>query len=280
MTLKQLYVLGRAELEKANIPDADFDARELLCRAFGLTETDYILRQDHKADEKQLNDYSAFVNRRSYGEPLQYILGEWDFFGNVFSVGEGVLIPRPETEQLAEMCIERIKKGGIKTVYDLCAGTGCIGISIAKACPDTKVYLMEKYDTALSFCRKNIVRNGVKNAEAVQCDIFSGLPEGLPPAQLIVSNPPYVPAEQIPGLQRELHFEPETALDGGNDGLDFYPAIAEKWAACSPELKFAAFECGEEQPGIVAGMFSRFGETKTVNDVFGTQRFVCCNMID
>lgn len=278
MTLKQLFDAGTAALENANNPDAAFDARELLLFASDINATQFLLSSHTEASAALEKAYNELIRRRVSGEPLQYIIGRWSFLGNEFNVGEGVLIPRPETEELADMCIQRIKKGGVKTVYDLCAGTGCIGISIAKACPQVTVYMFEKYESAAGYCRENTALNGVKNAVTVICDITRGVPEGLPPAELIVSNPPYIPADELDGLQKEVHFEPSTALDGGKDGLVFYRVIASKWLANADSPAFCAVECGEEQSEDICRLFSEYGKTYSMTDAYGVRRFVCADI--
>lgn len=277
MTYKQLYDKGQSLLKADSIDDAVFDARELLLFAAGISETQLLLKYCDEADAKINDAYLKLIYRRRCGEPVQYLIGRWSFLDCEFYVGSGVLIPRPETEQLAAMCINKVKKDNIKIVYDLCAGSGCIGISIARACPETKVVLFEKYSAAADYCRKNVLLNKAVNASVSQVDIFNGMPKGLAPAQLIVSNPPYIPADEIDGLQREVHFEPVTALDGGKDGLDFYRAIAADWLAPMPEHIACAVECGEGQADEIGSVFSPFGKTAAVTDIFGVRRFVTLN---
>ena len=229
--------------------------------------------------EPERDAYEALLRRRAAGEPLQYILGQWDFRGEPFAVGPGVLIPRPETEQLAELCIEAARARGAITVYDLCAGTGCIGLTVAKACPQARVYLLELHEGALSYLKQNEAAFSLPHTHIVQADVLKGLPETLPAPDLIVSNPPYIRAGELPGLQREVGFEPATALDGGEDGYVFYRAIAEKWLPLLPRGGFAAVECGEGQPETVAGLFGRTLDCAVVKDLYGVPRFVTGNKL-
>lgn len=273
MTYKELYKYGVNELRSAGIEDFSFDAKQLLFTACNITSTDFLLSENNEVEAKKSELYYSFLQRRSQGEPLQYIIGMWEFLDSSFKVGKGVLIPRPETEQLTMIGINFVKKNKISVVFDLCAGTGCIGISIAKACPETKVYLLEKYFEAIEFCKKNVELNGVKNVCVIRGDIFEGLPEGVEKPQMIISNPPYIPRVELAVLQREVQYEPVTALDGGEDGLLFYHCIAEKWL--KEKAIFCAVECGENESDAIARIFSEFGNVNVENDVFGTDRFVC-----
>lgn len=271
---------GKKELKAHGIEDFDFDARQLLLTAADITPTRFLLEEDRSPAAGAEERYRSFIGRRCGGEPLQYIVGTWDFLDCTMKVGEGVLIPRPETEELARIAIEAVTKKGVTEVIDLCSGTGCIGISIAKACPQTHVVLLEKYAPAVEYCRANAELNGVKNVSVVQGDIFDGLPGGMKAPQLIVSNPPYIPSSELNGLQREVLFEPESALDGGSDGMTFYRAITDVWLPAAEPPTLCAVECGECESDEISRMFGKFGDVNVVYDVFGTDRFVCLNLSD
>jgi len=273
-TLRELARDGAAFLRERGIADAAFDARQLLARLLSLDGTAFLLNGGSPVGEAEAAAYRALLERRAAGEPLQYLLGEWDFCGGTFLVGPGVLIPRPETEQLAETCMEAVVSRGLKTVYDLCAGTGCIGLTVAKACPQAEVYLFELYDGAYAYLEKNASAFGLPNVRLVRADVLQGAPEGLPAPELIVSNPPYIRADEIPGLQKEVGFEPVTALDGGADGFIFYRAIAEQWLPLLSKGGFAAVECGEGQPETVTSLFSQSLACAAVKDLYGVPRFV------
>ena len=278
-TLQSLSRYGAAFLKQSGVEDAAFDARQLLLHLFSLDATGFLLQGGRPVGEPERDAYEALLRRRAAGEPLQYILGRWEFCGEPFAVGSGVLIPRPETEQLAALCVEAVRARGAITVYDLCAGTGCIGLTVAKACPQTDVYLFELYDGAFAYLQKNAAAFALPNVRLIRADVLNGPPEALPPPDLIVSNPPYIRAEELPGLQREVGFEPATALDGGEDGYVFYRAIAEKWLPLLPRGGFAAVECGEGQPETVAGLFGRTLDCAVVKDLYGVPRFVTGNKL-
>ncbi len=270
---RETVAAGEALLAACGIPDAAFDALQLFYHASGMDATAFALQKETAATPEASAAYDALLSRRCGGEPLQYILGSWDFYRASFCVGPGVLIPRPETEDLTELCIRLVRENGLHTVFDLCAGSGCIGISVALSCPRTEVWLIEKYDDALSYLRRNVPVSAIGRVHILQADVFCGPSAALPSPELIVSNPPYIPTGEISSLQREVLHEPFSALDGGSDGLDFYRCYARLWL---PRLKtggYAVLECGEGQAADVAGMI-RDSETAIRQDSFGVSRFV------
>lgn len=273
-TVRTLFESGRHLLRNANVTDADFDAFSICAGVTGIDRTEFLLNPEREVSENEKTRIEKMLNERASGRPLQYVLGEWTFFGRNFAVGEGVLIPRPETEQLVDLCIGEIKKNNFKTVFDLCAGTGCIGITAACECPDTSVYLFELYDEAFSFLENNVSLCPDGRVCAVRRDIFSGVPDGFPAADIIVSNPPYIPNEEMKSLQSEVRREPATALCGGEDGLIFYRAVAEKWISALRVGGVLAVECGEHQSQKIAKMFDEYGIVETVTDFYGVDRFV------
>ncbi|MBQ7689157.1 MAG: peptide chain release factor N(5)-glutamine methyltransferase [Clostridia bacterium] len=264
---------GELLLASQNVPDADFDAKQLFMHAAGMDQTAYALQKDCVPGETVSARFRSLLERRIAGEPLQYILGEWDFCGNRFYVGEGVLIPRPETEELTQFCIESVLSHGYRTVYDLCAGSGCIGISIAAACKQTQVYLVERYDAAIGYMQKNIPAEFKRRLHVVRRDVFTGPDPELPAPELLVSNPPYIPSAELCSLQTEVQREPATALDGGIDGLDFYRAIASRWLPVVCAGGMLAFECGETQAMKIASLFAP-AKTQIKKDIYGADRFV------
>lgn len=274
MTLRELRVKGNNILKDSSVEDSAFDSLQLLLRAFSLTADEYYLSDNRIVTDEEADVFLAFISRRVNGEPLQYILGKWDFYESSFFVGEGVLIPRPETEELVEMCINAVKENGYKVVYDLCSGSGCIGLSIAKACPETYCYLFELYDEALYFTRKNLAEMQLSNATVIKCDVLSGCFEDIPECGLLVSNPPYIPHCEIDSLQKEVRKEPSSALDGGHDGLDFYREIKDKWSHKINEGGFVAFECAENQCDSIVSLFSESFDCSGKTDAFGLDRFV------
>lgn len=275
MTLNDWLKAARDEL-KGVTDECDFEALCMAAEVFGCSNSGVYLKKSEILSEKQLSELRRFTDLRLSGEPLQYVLGRWEFFGNEFTVGRGVLIPRPETEFLVEYALSRFGVNGSPVVYDLCAGTGCVGLSVAKAMPRAKVYLLEKQTKALGYLEANLERSALKNAVIIRGDFFDeSCFEGVPPADCVLSNPPYVRRGDIPGLQSEVLCEPAAALDGGADGLDFYKGFARAWKARLSPGCLCAFETGEDQGAKVFDIFSRdFSSVELRRDIYGLQRFV------
>ena len=275
MTVNELCRQGAEILEDSGVDNAGFDARCLLEFLLNIDTTRYMLIRNDKADIRTYNDYMSFIRRRATGEPLQYILGKWEFMDGEFFVGEGVLIPRPETELLVDFTVDFLKNKENPIVFDLCSGSGCIAISVANAVKNSTVYAVEKFDAAYSFLKKNIEHNNAENVIAVKGDIFdSSLLKDIQP-DLILSNPPYIRSSDMPFLQREVRKEPSTALDGGNDGYDFYRVLASDWLQRIPKGGAMAVECAEDQTEEISQMFflSR-SRVNTIKDLSGFPRVV------
>ena len=278
MTVFELYKFCESELEKSKKADAGAEARLILQKVLGFDRTQLLLSKDNLADAKTVAETQRILEQRKKNIPLQYILGEWDFYGQTFKVGEGVLIPRPETEELCTAVIERLKKMQAPTVFDLCAGSGCIGITLKKQVAQANVYLVEYFDEALGFLNENRMALSVaRSVPEIKGDVLEGYEKFgfLPRPDVIVSNPPYIKKSELSSLQSEVRYEPSTALDGGEDGLVFYRAFAEKWLPFINEKGFIAVECGETQAEKIASLFSKHSSEITVlKDFNGIDRFV------
>lgn len=275
MTAEQVLRTAAEKLRAAQIENASFDASCLVENITGFSRTKIMLCDDDIADE-QAELVERAVLRRISGEPLQYILGEWDFFGRTFEVGEGVLVPRPETELLVELALEKLHNVRYPVVFDLCAGSGCVGLTIAAERPDAHVWLFEKYDEAFHYLKRNIKKLGLKNVQAVQYDITLGCDDKISETpDLIVSNPPYLRTDELDGLSTEVMHEPVTALDGGADGIDFYRIIASRWLPNVNKHGGIIFECDPSQTLEIADMLMPYAmRVKIVTDIFGLQRAV------
>lgn len=275
MTAEQVLRTAAEKLRTAQIENASFDASCLVENITGLSRTKIMLCDDDIADE-QAELVERAVLRRISGEPLQYILGEWDFFGRTFEVGEGVLVPRPETELLVELALEKLRNVRYPVVFDLCAGSGCVGLTIAAERPDAHVWLFEKYDEAFHYLKRNIKKLGLTNVQAVQHDITLGYDDKISETpDLIVSNPPYLRTDELDGLSTEVMHEPATALDGGKDGVDFYRIIASRWLPNVNKHGGIIFECDPSQTLEIADMLMPYAmRVKIVTDIFGLQRAV------
>lgn len=270
MTLKEAYSYAVTFLERNGVDESDFKALCIVCSILNIKNSEYESHINDFVPNKKLAD---MLWKLKDGQPLQYVLGKWDFYESEFYVGQGVLIPRPETEELVEKAIDYIKTLSKCIVYDLCAGSGCIGLSIAKKCKNAFVYLIEKSDEALPYLNKNA--NGIENAKIIQGDIckidnFSDLEN----ADVIISNPPYIKSDDIAVLQSEVLKEPLMALDGGKDGLDFYRLINDNWNNKLNKYGKLFLEIGNEQGKDILPILSNFDNVTVLKDIYGNDRMV------
>lgn len=203
--------------------------------------------------EEEEKLFSA-AEKRAEGYPLQYLIGNWEFFGRKFFVGEGVLIPRPETELLCETVLKYFSRTMPPKIVDLCSGSGCIAITLAKELGGADVTAVELYKGAFEYLERN-------NAFHGNC-VKTALRDALEPFEkfdCVVSNPPYITGEEMQELQTEVTFEPKTALFGGTDGLDFYRAIAKNWFEHLNGGGLIAFEIGDTQGEAVKNILTENG---------------------
>ncbi len=209
-----------SHLKAAGVPDARLDAQWLLAEVTGLPRLQLLAQAETVLDEEAQARFFSLVALRQEREPLQYILGRAPFMGHEFLVRKGVLIPRADTETLCVHAAGLLRPG--MRVLDLCCGTGCLGISLKLACPGADVWLSDLSGDAVSLAKKNAV---LLQAEVriLRGDLFQPLTDQS--FDLILSNPPYIPSSDLPGLQPEVLREPSLALDGGPDGLAFYRRI-------------------------------------------------------
>ncbi len=276
MNIFEVLKSGESILKENNVQDYDFDALCLLEETFNFTRNDYYLNRLNEADKDLSEKYFSLIERRISGEPLQYIIGKWPFMYGEFYVGEGVLIPRSDTETLVFSAIDYIKKNNVKVVFDLCAGSGCVGISVAKKFPDVQVFCIELSDVAFNYLERNIKLNAVKNVTAIKGDITKCFADfDLEKIDVLLSNPPYIETDEIKRLSIEVQKEPFMALDGGNDGYYFYDIIAENWLPCMRKGTFASFECGETQARVLAEKLNHLSaETEIHRDLNNIERVV------
>ena len=255
MTVFDLYRFGLYQLEEKIPDDANMDCAVLFADAFQVDPSWRILHANDQADPTKEKLFLKNIKVRVSGKPLQYILGKWSFYGREFCVGKGVLIPRPETEELVERALEILKPLSQPVVYDLCAGSGAIGLTIAKERSDAKVFLFEKYDAAYAYLEQNKKTLQCQNATIIKADIFDFSWKTIPKADLLLSNPPYIPSSELSGLQMEVQEEPATALNGGEDGLTFYRGILKRWLSAVKSGGNLVFECGNNQAAQIISLF-------------------------
>ncbi|HEY9060025.1 MAG TPA: peptide chain release factor N(5)-glutamine methyltransferase [Pseudobacteroides sp.] len=292
ITLKELFDIGITSLKKAANKAPVFEAGVMLCnllkmdRAFLYSRGDQIISPDVSAK------YLECIKRRSEGYPLQYITGHQEFMSLDFKVTEDVLIPRQDTEILVETVIEHAEKTPDKNlrILDIGTGSGCIAISLAYYIKNCLVTALDISPDALETARYNAQANGVKDKIAfVEIDILSNdtnVLKGFCPSEpqietshcfdIIVSNPPYIPSIEISLLQKEVRdYEPKNALDGGEDGLDFYREIIKKSSSLLPKGGLLAFETGYNQALAVKALMGEMSSNVTIyNDLSGIARVV------
>ena len=249
-TYNNLYLDARRELYRAGVEQAQLEARELLCFAADKTREQFLRDLQLYASDTVCARFRELLSRRLAGEPVAYIIGEWEFYGITLDICRDVLIPRSDTETLVERALEHLKgREGPLRVLDLCAGSGCIGLAIAHHCPNASVVLADWSEDALRVCRQNIRRCGMSGqVSAAWVNAMEAPPALLTGFDLIVSNPPYIPTADLAGLDVSVRdYEPHLALDGGEDGLDFYRAIASKWKNALNNGGTLLFEIGCDQ---------------------------------
>lgn len=277
-TYNNLYLDIRQQLKRSGIDAATLEARELVCFGTGKSRDELARDGGLYASPELECRVRELVARHLAGEPVAYLIGEWEFYGLPLDISQDVLIPRPDTEVLAEQAINYIKTLGDCRVLDLCAGSGCIGLAVAAQAVQARVVLGEYSDAALKICRQNIRRNSLSGRVVpMQADAREKPEKALGEFQCIVSNPPYIPHGDIDGLDSSVRdYEPHLALDGGEDGLDFYRTISEKWKNALVPGGRLYFEVGIGQADAVLRIMRAqgFGDIQVVKDLRDIPRVV------
>ena len=278
-TYNNLFLDTRARLKTAGIEAAQLEARELVCYAADKSREQLYRDMSLYVSaelEKRVDD---LVRRRLAGEPVAYIIGEWEFYGLPLDISQEVLIPRSDTELLAERGIARAKEAGEGArVLDLCAGSGCVGLAVAANVPNCRVVLGELSEGALRTCKQNVRRNQLNaRVTCLSVDALEAPSSALWDFDVIVCNPPYIPTGDIDGLEPSVKdYEPHMALDGGEDGLDFYRVIAAKWKSALRLGGALVFEVGIGQAPQVEDILAQNGyeNIQTAQDTQGIWRVV------
>ena len=273
MNPRQLIRETAAQFRDAGIPDPEVDSAALLSHVTGRAPLMLRLDTDTALTPAELSVFDELRQQRLRRIPLQYLTREQSFLGHSFHVDERVLIPRPETELLAERVIEALRGLEAPAVLDLCCGSGCIGVSVALAAPGAQVHAADLSPDALAVTRRNAEALGAQ-VTLHQGDLFAAV-EGLR-FDLIVSNPPYIPAGECPALQPEVLREPVMALDGGADGLDFYRRIAREAPLHLTAGGMVFLEVGWDQAETVCALMREAGfrEATAHADLQGILRMV------
>ena len=279
MTVGDTYLQARRTLKKNQISGAELEAKEIIAFAAGISKDEIITRGTMFLSEGTLCRINALIERRIAGEPLAYILGEWDFYSLTFKVTKDVLIPRPDTETLVTAAAEILQRmSGEARVLDLCAGSGCVGIAAALTASGAHVVLADISEAALAVARENVKQYSLTDrVYTILLDALEKPADKIGDFDIIVCNPPYIPTGEIATLDISVKdYEPITALDGGYDGLDFYRSVTKNFA---PRLKSGGrllFECGLGQFEDVKEIMRQEGYTniKIYRDLSGIERVV------
>ena len=270
MTIREALKAAQTRLEKAGVPNADFDAREMLAHVLGENALMMRMQSGRNVPEDKLAVYEAMTARREMREPMQYILGSAGFMGLCFHVEPGVLCPRPDTEILCEEAIRRIRPGD--QVLDIGTGSGALAVSIAHHVPGCSVTAVDVSDTALAVAAGNAKTNGA-DVQFVKSDCFAALAGRM--FDVIVSNPPYISSAEMAELMPEVMQEPELALFGGEDGLYFYRRICREAPAHLKKGGCLLFEIGWLQKDDVSALLREsVGEPFALKDYGDNWRVV------
>lgn len=264
-TLSQLYLdARRALLGAEDAQTAGFYARNLVCHFTGMTPEQFLTQQSIYASQEACDAVEKGVNRLLAGEPLAYILGQWEFYGLTLQVDKNVLIPRDDTCAVTTLAIDQalfLKE--TPRILDLCTGSGCIGLAIASKVPDAKVTLADISREAMAVAKRNISANKLSARVSCVCADARKMPAPiLGKFDMIVSNPPYITSQEMTELPASVkEYEPHMALHGGDDGLEFYRSIAQNYRAALKENGYLCFEFGMGQGDDVCRILEENGYT-------------------
>ena len=278
VTVGELYTNLKSMLRLMNIEEYSFEAKLIFEKAFESELPRILMNRDSAVPENILKDIQDMTEKRRNGLPVQYIVGEWEFYGYPFKVGKGVLIPRQDTETLVDYVLEICRRNNIKSpkIIDLCSGTGCIAITLKKEIPDSEVYALELSENALEYLEYN---KNLNNAviKIIKADVLEdNSRKNLPVFDIIVSNPPYLTKQDMQELQKEVQAEPESALYAGEDGLYFYKKITPMWKKSLKKGGIIVYEIGINQHDSVSDILKsdNFEKVEFIKDTAGIIRVV------
>ena len=280
MTLREAYNRCRAGLAENGFDSPELEAMTLVDKAVGCDRLRLISHGNDELSDSEAALVEELLQRRLGHVPLQYITGSWSFCGFEFSVGEGVLIPRDDTEVVVGLCLDFLRDKPSARAVDLCAGSGAISVALSKL-GNAEVTAVELSEEAFKFLLKNIELNDAQ-VTPLNDDIFTCHSRFADQSlDLIVSNPPYIKREELESLQEEVRFEPQLALDGGESGYDFYEAIIRDWSGKLRHGGALAFELGEGQAQRVSELMRQkgFSDIRIENDLGGIQRAIIGTML-
>ena len=279
LVVKDLVKMGETQLVKAGCPEPKLDAELIYCYMKNIDRTQFIMEWSDMVEDRICEQFFDLIAIRATRRPLQHITGTQDFMGLTFGVREDVLIPRHDTETVVEKAEELIRTKKVKTMLDLCCGSGAMGISLAKRNPGLKVTATDISAAAKALTQTNAKRNSVK-MDVLIGDLFT--PLGHKKYDMIVSNPPYIPREVIGTLADEVRrFEPQEALDGGPSGLEFYHKIITGAPMHLKKSGWLVLEIGHDQAKAVVKLLDEtgaFGEIGVFKDLAKHDRTVVAQL--
>lgn len=279
-TTAEILRWAEGYLKQRQVPYSYVDAEYMLAHILRCPRMDLLIHPDRALKDNEVEQFKACIERRARREPLQYITGEVEFRGLLFKVSRDVLIPRPETELLVDEAVKSVSKKGA-TVLDLCTGSGCIAVCIARELNDSIVYAVDISDGAIAVARENAVSHAVEERITFLSGDLFGAMESMNlngRVDIIVSNPPYVSAEEMEELQPEIKdYEPVSALYGGEDGLDFYRRIIHESPHYLAAGGYLIMEVGYRQAWRIKGLLEEekvFRQISVIKDLNGNDRIV------
>ena len=262
MKIKELIEYGKNTLNRNEVQDSSIISRILAEYILNFNRQEIIANLDKEVKEEQRVRYYLALIEIIQGMPIQYITNKQEFMKLDFYVDENVLIPQPDTEILVEKAIEEAKKIENVEILDMCTGSGCIGISIAKNIENAKVTLVDISENAIEIAKKNALRNKVESQLTfIQSNMFEKVEKKF---DIIVSNPPYIKTDVILKLDKQVQNEPHIALDGGKDGLKFYKIIIEEAEKYLKENGKLILEIGYDQKEEVENLIKQSGQYKKI----------------
>lgn len=278
-TYNDIYIETRRALKEAGIEAYNIEARLIVAQAAGKTVAEFLRDMSLYAGAGFDGKVRAMLERRLAGEPVAYITGGWEFFGVPFDITKDVLIPRPDTEVMAEAAVALFRnRNGRPRILDLCAGSGCVGISLAVHMPGATVILVDNDRKALSVCRKNVQKNRTDTrVMCIEADVTKKPPMLLGKFDLITCNAPYIPTAELETLDPSVKdYEPYHALDGGEDGLDIIRPVISLWKSVLKDNGTIMLEIGEGQSEAVQTLLREAGFTSVgaLRDTGGTDRII------
>lgn len=279
LLVKEMLTMGEKQLMDSDIADATRDCKILYCYMMDIPFSKIILEYQEVLQDRLCDKYFELIDRRSKGEPVQYIMGSQEFMGLEFIVNENVLIPRQDTETLVEDALEIINTGTLRgedmdvkrkewDILDLCTGSGAIGVSLARIANKVNVTCSDISEGAIKVAKENAQKHGVaKSVKFEQGDLFKPFSKHFRKQKfdMIISNPPYIKSSIIPTLQKEVcEHEPLSALDGGESGLDFHERIVSGVGGHLRKGGVLLLEIGHDQGEAVSGLLSRNGDFTSI----------------